>query len=460
MLLPEEKKQILSIALTPRERQLLNYIVSEYAQLGIDAFCRREKISRSYIRKLEASLLGKIYQTLAPGGTEAVMEFLYIRRLYPNYAEYIARREKELLRSNASRDALNVFYGKCFDHLIHFEQPEHIDIEWIRRFGIQYVKTSSKPVTDGRLYVNSALLGLEIALINIDKRMPLDKKIESAKKLLARDRARYYRTTNIKAKYYYLIARSRFYSQYRQDKLETLLGLLERAKEIMDVQPEMFTDSERIYFRLRLGRVYLLYDEHRKAYEIFSIIYESVPDWKQFGIPSFYGYIRSLIHVGKIEEAHKLLEKKSPEILKMRTKIFELALHLLYAEVMIHFGRYKEASAFISRARKLMVGKTYYHNYDISMRIAESTIAFLTRKWDEAERSIAKNLKWFKDNKEGSLSAAVVYLRFLRALLDERLGGKPLPAKYQRLSHNEHSILGAFPKEILQRLVDVSKKNV
>lgn len=452
-LLPEEKKQISSLALAPpREQALLKYFCSEHPTLGIDAFCRREKISRSYLRKLENSLLKKIYEALAPGGSDAVMEFLFKRRLYKNFTEFVMRREKELLRKHVKRNVLHTFYGECFDYLIHFEQPEHIDLDQIRDFGIKYVKSSKQFVADGRLYVNAVLLSLEIVLINIDKRLTLDKKAQRVQKLLARDRARYYRTPNVKAKYYYIIACSRFYSQFRHNRIETLLGLLEKAKQLMDDHADLFSESEKMYFKLRLGRVYLLYDEHEKAYEIFSSIYNEIPDWKQFGIPSFYGYVRSLIHTGKINEAHKLLEKVSPEILMMKTKIYDVALHLLLAEVMVHFARYKEASAFVARARKVMSGKTYYHNYDISIRIAESTIAFLTGKWAEADKLVTKNIKWFKDNKEGSSSAAVVYLRYLRALLDRRFGGKPLPAKYRTMLVSDRSILNAFPKEILDRL--------
>jgi len=120
---------------------------------------------------------------------------------------------------------------------------------------------------------------------------------------------------------------------------------------------------------------------------------------------------------------------------------------------MLHTEKYERSLYHIQKAKSLMQGKVYYHNYDISLRVTETTIAFLMKRWEDAHDLIDRNLKWFKDNKEDSENPSVVFLRLLRMLIERKYTGKPIPKRYVEYLGNEHSPLRAFPKSILDRLV-------
>jgi hypothetical protein len=75
------------------------------------------------------------------------------------------------------------------------------------------------------------------------------------------------------------------------------------------------------------------------------------------------------------------------------------------------------------------------------------------KRWDDADELIERNLKWFKDNKEDSDNASVVFLRLLRVLIEKQYTGKRIPKKYIELLENERSPLRAFPKSTLDKLV-------
>lgn len=447
-----EHASLRGIDLSSRERLIFEYYLSGGRRDQIGDVCKREGITRSYLYKIERSLTKQIYTWVESSGSD-IMDFLFERRLYTNFVHFCKCREEDLISAHADRATLHTFYQKCFDSLIHFEQIDNVDIQLIREYGIKYSKTRESPVVDDRLFIASVVLSLELVLITAEKRLTLDKKRAKAEALLASQQARYYRTKNIKAKYYYYIARSRYYSTYRQDNLEGLLNVLKKAESYIIEYPELFTEGERVQFSLRLARVYLIYNDHHKSYTIFSSIYEGKANWKQYGIPHYLGYIRSLIQVGKYRVALRALEQSDDDIRSAQSKLFEVAIELLYAEVMLHIEQYQRSLYHLSRVRTIMQGKVYYHNYDISLRITETTVAFLMHRWDVAEELIERNLKWLKDNKEDSRSAYVIYLRLLRLLVDKHYTGKPLPKRYLEYIENERSPLRAFPTSILEKLI-------
>jgi hypothetical protein len=447
-----ERSALVHFVCSPREKLLLDHYIGGGTKGTLTELCREKAITRNYLYKIERSLIERIYQWLGASGYD-VMEFLFERRLYEDFIYYCKSHEEHLLDENADRATLNTFYNKCFDYLIHFEQIDNIDIQLIREYGLKYSKTRAMPVPDDRLYISSVLLGLQLVLITSQKRLTLDKKRAKAEALLIKGQARYYRTKNVKAKYYYYLARSRYYSSYRQDKIDTLLEILGKAESIITSYPEEFTEGERVHFALRMGRVYLIYNQHQKSYEICRTIYEGRERWKQFGIPNYLGYIRSLIQVDKYDVAYQALVRASKDILSSGEKIFEVALELLYAEVMLHTEKYERSLYHLQRVKSLMQGKVYYHNYDISLRVTETTVAFLMKRWHDADELIERNLKWFKDNKEDSESAFVIYLRLLRILIEKRYSGKAIPKRYLDYLENERSPLRAFPKSILDKLV-------
>jgi hypothetical protein len=441
-----------ALSLSPREKMLLDHYFSGGTKATLNELCQRENITRNYIYKLERSLLELIYECLRLHGYDILL-FLFERRLYSIFVHYCKFHEERLLKIQADRSILNEFYNKCFDYLIHFEQVENIDLQLIRDYGLKYGKSCEKPIIDHRLQISAVLLGLQLVLINSEKRLTLDKKIAKAEALLIKDQARYYRTKNVKAKYYFYLARSRYYSSYRQDKLDTLLLVLGKAESIITTYPDEFTEVERTYFALRMGRVYLIYNQHQKSYEVFKSVYDVTENWKQYGIPNYLGYVRSLIQVDKYDIAFEALHGASHAILTSGAKIFEVALELLYAEIMLHTEKYERSLYHIQKAKSLMQGKVYYHNYDISLRVTETTIAFLMKRWEDADDLIDRNLKWFKDNKEDSENASVVFLRLLRMLIEKKYTGKAIPKRYLEYLKNEHSPLRAFPKSILDKLV-------
>jgi hypothetical protein len=157
--------------------------------------------------------------------------------------------------------------------------------------------------------------------------------------------------------------------------------------------------------------------------------------------------------VGKHDTALGSLNRASGEIVNSGTKILEVALHLLYAEVMLHAERYENSLYQIQKARTLMQGKVYFYSYDISLRVTETTVAFLMKRWDAADELIERNLKWFKDNKQDSKNPSVAFLRFLGMLLDKKFTGKPIPNRYIAYLQNERSPLRAFPISMLSRLM-------
>lgn len=443
---------IVELPLSARERMLLNYYLTGGTKENLNELCVRENITRNYLYKLERSVLELVYDCLRTKGYD-ILQFLFERRLYSIFIHYCKSHENSLLAVKTERRTLNVFYHRCFDYLSHFEQVENIDLKLIREYGLKYVKTCENQVPDHRLQVSAVVMGLQLVLITAEKRLTLDKKMAKAEALLVKDQARYYRTKNVKAKYYYYLARSRYYSAYRQDKLNALLQVLSKAESIVTTYPDEFTEVERIYFALRMARVYLIYNQHQKSYDIFRSVYEVTDNWKQYGIPNYLGYVRSLIQVDEYERAYEVLHCASGEILNAGTKIFEVALELLYAEIMLHREKYERALYHVQRVKSIMQGKVYYHNYDISLRVTETTIAFLMKRWDDADELIDRNLKWFKDNKEDSENASVVFLRLLRILIEKKFTGKPIPRKYIEYLENERSPLRAFPKTTLDKLV-------
>lgn len=443
---------VTKLPLSPREKMLLDHYLSGGTKETLHELCQRENITRNYLYKLERSLLELIYEYLRIHRYD-ILQFLFERRLYSIFVHYCKSYEDHLLQIRADRGILNEFYNRCFDYLIHFEQVENIDLQLIRDYGLKYGKTCDVPIADHRLQISAVLLGLQLVLINSEKRLTLDKKMAKAEALLVKDQARYYRTKNIKAKYYFYLARSRYYSAYRQDKLDTLLLILGKAESIITTYPDEFTEVERTYFALRMGRVYLIYNQHQKSYEVFKSVYDTTENWKQYGIPNYLGYVRSLIQVDKYDVAFEVLHGASNAILTSGAKIFEVALELLYAEIMLHTEKYERSLYHIQKVKSLMHGKVYYHNYDISLRVTETTVAFLMKRWEDADDLIDRNLKWFKDNKEDSENASVVFLRLLRILIVREYTGKPLPKKYIEYLEDEHSPLRAFPKSILDRLV-------
>jgi len=443
---------IVEMPLSARERMLLDYYLSGGTKEKLDELCRRENITRNYLYKLERSLLRAVFECLRSKGYDA-LQFLFERRLYSIFVYYCKTYEDHLLKTNADRSILNLFYNRCFDYLVHFEQVENIDLKLIREYGLKYVKTCENPIPDHRLQVSAVVMGLQLVLITSEKRLTLDKKMAKAEALLVKDQARYYRTKNVKAKYYYYLARSRYYSAYRQDKLDALLQVLSKAESIVTAYPDEFTEVERTYFALRMARVYLIYNQHQKSYDIFKSVYEVTDNWKQYGIPNYLGYVRSLIQVDEYHKAYDVLHRAAREILNSGAKIFEVALELLYAEIMLHREKYERALYHVQRVKSIMQGKVYYHNYDISLRVTETTIAFLMKRWDDADQLIERNLKWFKDNKEDSENASVVFLRLLRILIEKKFTGKSIPRKYIEYLENERSPLRAFPKSTLDKLV-------
>lgn len=447
-----ECAEVAQMSLSPREKILLDYYLSGGTKEKLNELCRRENITRNYVYKLERSLIEIVYECLRIHGYD-VLQFFFERRLYSIFVHYCKFHEDRLLTIQADRSVLNKFYNRCFDYLIHFEQVENIDLQLIREYGLKYGKTCDKPIVDHRLQISAVMLGLQLVLINSEKRLTLDKKMARAEALLAKDQSRYYRTKNIKAKYYYYLARSRYYSSYRQDKLDTLLQVLSKAESVITTYPNEFTEVERTYFALRMGRVYLIYNQHQKSYDVYKRVYDTTDNWMQYGIPNYLGYVRSLIQVDKYDVAFEALHGASPAILSSGAKIFEVALELLYAEVMLHTEKYERSLYHIQKAKSLMQGKVYYHNYDISLRVTETTIAFLMKRWEDAHDLIDRNLKWFKDNKEDSENSSVVFLRLLRMLIERKYSGKPIPKRYVEYLRNEHSPLRAFPKSILDRLV-------
>lgn len=450
-----EQAELVAIAdslKSSREKMILDHFLVGGAKDTLDELSRKEGITRNYLYKLERSLIIRIYEWLHIQGHD-VMDFLFERRLYNNFVHYCRSQEEQLLSEEADKASLNIFYNRCFDYLIHFDQIDNLDLKLIREYGLKYSKTCAVIVPDERLHITAVLIGLQLVLITSQKRLTLDKKRAKAEALLTKDQARFYRTKNVKAKYYYYLARSRYYSSYRQDKLESLLQILAKAESIITSYPEKFTEGERTHFALRMGRVYLIYNQHQKSYKVYKAVYERCERWKQFGIPNYLGYIRSLIQVDKYEMAYEALERASKDILNSGEKIFEVALELLYAEVMLHTQKYERSLYHLQMVRSLMQGKVYYHNYDISLRVTETTVAFLMKRWDAADELIERNLKWFKDNKEDSESPFVIFLRLLRILLEKKYSGKPIPKRYLHYLDDERSPLRAFPKIILDRLV-------
>jgi hypothetical protein len=451
----KERAPIISSTYMPRELALLRYYLNGGSREGLDDFCTNEGITRNYLYKLERSLIASVYDALKKSGYD-VMDLLFQRRLYVNFIGFCKIEEERLLKKNIDKATLNYFYNRCYDYLIHFEQPENIDIPLIKEYGLKYSKTREVRVPDDRLQIAAVLLTLQLVLINSDKRLTLDKKRAKAEALLTKDQARYYRTKNVKAKYYYYIARSRYYSNYRADNLDAIIRFLGKAESIITTYPEQFTEGERVQFALRMGRVYLIYNQHEKSHEVYSKVYEGRENWKEFGIPNYLGYVRSLIQVDKYRVALRALERADDDIRLAKTKILEVALELLYAEVMLHTERYEKSSYHLNRAKKLMQGKVYYHSYDISLRVTETTLAFLMKRWDVADELIERNLKWFKDNKEDGENPSVIFLRFLRMLLERHFTGKEITKRYLTYLENERSPLRAFPKTILDRLIYIS----
>lgn len=448
----KERVAITKLSLSSREKMLLEYYRSGGTKENLNNLCKRENITRNYVYKLERSLLEAVYESLKKEGYD-ILQLLFERRLYHSFIHYCKSHEDSLLKANTNREVLNTFYKRCFDYLIHFEQVENIDLKLIREYGLKYGKTCEKPPIDHRLLVSSVLMGLQLVLITSEKRLTLDKKMARAEALIVKDQTRYYRTKNVKAKYYYYLSRSRYYSAYRQDKLDALLQMLGKAESIITTYPDEFTEVERTYFALRMGRVYLIYNQHQKSYDVFKSVYDTTDNWKQYGIPNYLGYVRSLIQVDKYDKAYEVLHGAANAILASGTKIFEVALELLYAEIMLHREKYERSLYHIQRVKSIMQGKVYYHNYDISLRVTETTIAFLMKRWDDADELIERNLKWFKDNKEDSDNASVVFLRLLKILIEKKFTGRPIPRKYIEYLEDESSPLRAFPKSTLDKLV-------
>ncbi|HEY6172117.1 MAG TPA: hypothetical protein VIX80_07665, partial [Candidatus Kapabacteria bacterium] len=379
-----ECAEVAKLPLSPREKMLLDYYLSGGTKENLQELCERENITRNYLYKLERSLLELVYECLRTHGYD-ILQFLFERRLYSLFVHYCRSHEDRLLKTQAGRSILNEFYNRCFGYLIHFEQVENINLPLIQEYGLKYAKTCSEPITDHRLQISAVLLGLQLVLINSEKRLTLDKKMAKAEALLVKDQARFYRTKNVKAKYYFYLARSRYYSAYRQDKLDTLLAVLGKAESIITTYPNEFTEVERTYFALRMGRVYLIYNQHQKSYEVFKSVYDVTDNWKQYGIPNYLGYVRSLIQVDQYDNAFEMLHGAASAILTSGAKIFEVALELLYAEIMLHTEKYERSLYHIQKVKSLMQGKVYYHNYDISLRVTETTVAFLMKRWEDAD---------------------------------------------------------------------------
>src|SRR6188768_940043 len=199
-----ESAAIKEVLFPPRERMLLDYYLSGGTKEKLDDLCVRENITRNYIYKLERSLLELVFECLRSKGYD-ILQFLFERRLYAIFVHYCKVYEDRLLKAKADKSEFNEFYNRCFDYLIHFEQVENIDLKLIREYGLKYGKTCKNPITDHRLQVSAVIMGFQLVLITSEKRLTIDKKMAKAEALLIKDQARYYRTKNVKAKYYYYL---------------------------------------------------------------------------------------------------------------------------------------------------------------------------------------------------------------------------------------------------------------
>ncbi len=455
-----ERSSLDRVILPERLANILSYFRTNPA-VSPRQYCTESGITLDYYKKAEAQVIQSLCSHLGCDDHRAKLQFLFERKLYPLYRSFSQKFEKQLLQEGRSKNELFEFYQMCSKHLLYFEKPEYSVFARIEEYAKKIAACPHKKYPDEHHAIEAALLSLRLIHINSNKRLTLLKKRLEAERLLKQWQYKYYRTKSIRAKFYFLLARSRYYTHYKQKDVQAQIRIYEQASELITSKPSLFDEIEMTTFKLRHARYYLINNYREECYALYSEIYrDDHSNWARYGMAHYFGYLRAMLQVNKAVDALSEAQRIHPEVKRAGSRLLELGHALVMTEAYIHLGQFTEAQSILQKVKKLMRGDTYYHTYDVSIRIAETTTAYFLGKWDEAIALADRHIRWFKENDPNVWEEAVTFMRFIQAVIHYKITGKIMVRKYRMLLNGDYTSLQSFPPHMLKMIISFRPKNL
>lgn len=424
---PEETERILSTDLTPRERQVLEFLldVRTAPDTTKEEATARLAMSGVMFDKTCSVLLRNVYAAVIPEGELSLLGDLNRRGLRPLFLHEMKRQEKEMRNAgDVDPDRQADFYRSLFD-ILHQRFSSDYDEKLTRRIARKYLTLCPSP--DNKVYCDACILGARCWTIAAQGTS--DKLEDGIRRRLEANDRRITPATDPRARFQQLNAWIIYYGQFGYDPRRRL-EILEESAALCDSYPDLFPlrkkvetlckiAEEHYFYRTDLKTPYLMYrDLFREYSDMLTADYYHATKFFQL----------SLIN-GDYKGAEKVLRQYYGYDLRLELAGRSKMGSINWTKFYLITGNMEEARRYLDLAFE-QNQKKFYVQYEIECRLLQTAWFYLNGNFETVEMMVPANIKYLR-SKNYTLTNTRFYPWFFKlalALIDERKLGKKLPA--------------------------------
>ncbi|HET9137305.1 MAG TPA: hypothetical protein VFO76_11760 [Candidatus Kapabacteria bacterium] len=433
-----ERVTVSSLELKGKEQALLEFFLSRLGQLAPtkEEISAALSMSGAHIDKTSSIILKKSYELLVPAGGTDLWVFLRQKRLIRHLYHELNLEERELLRAKDTK-ALATFYFEAFETL-HAMNFTDYDPDEGKRYMNRYFELKPNVTATERLMVEGRLI--RQLIINAQAIGKVDSSLLSLEKDLQRLELLIDDSVAPTSLCQFYLAVTHFYkvvsvdTKKQRQYLQVVLDIMERDKGD-------FTTEDRELLKCKIADTYYQESEFETAYSIYrQIIPYHVDLFKaQFFFTSTY------LQLSIICKDHE------------NTDQIVATFYQLYLDQGADGGQPATSAALCLAKRYLLQWQPEqaYHyitlgfasndknilaSFEIELRKLETVYFIQKNDLRFAEELIDKHSKYLQ-SKKISLKSNIhgVFFKLLRAILDERTGGKKLNGEQEQQLANQSS---------------------
>jgi len=438
----EEIASLGDLRLAPRERALLDYLVSmrgERTEPSKADALQRLGISGSHFDKMSSLLLRTVYEAVVPEGGTQLLYDLNRRDLYRHFVHEMRRQEKELETAPPTTRA--AFFLECFTMLLRISRTDY-DERLMRELAHKYDRMSPSP--DNDLFFEASMIGSLIW--NAAARGEGDAYKEEIERRLKENDGRITPTTNATTLFRHLQTYVVYYAQIDTNP-SARLEYLERAADLCRRHPDTLGVEDTVLTLCKIAETLYSASDFAEAHRRYIDLLEAHPEILGKDFYHLTKFIQVCIVVDDLKRAEGLLQRYFDPYISSGHRTRGTMAAISYVKLLLCSDRYDEARAFLDlgfRQNK----KDFYIQYEIELRLLETAYFHLTGALEFVETLAAKHVKYLR-SKGYTIGNSVYYPWFCKlaqAFVEEQTVGTPigqrLEAKMKEFGEGPAAVYG------------------
>jgi tetratricopeptide (TPR) repeat protein len=251
-----------------------------------------------------------------------------------------------------------------------------------------------------------------------------------------------------------------YYNHVLSQPAEVILYLSKNIS-LIESNQELFSKEELVLTKCKIAEMYYMNSEFEKAYNEYSVIFEK--DAKDLANDFYHHakYVQVALLNDKYDKAKELIDNRFLLFIESKQPSTGVMGCLLYAKFYFFTKQYAEANKYIQLAKRL-ISKSFYIQYELEIRILETTYFIMINDLKSAKSLIKKNVKFMNSKGFNLKNSEMIYVFvILQEVINPGFSsdkmGVRLESKYNLMQKSYAAIYGKLLKEVIAHVEKIQE---